>query len=69
MSRDTASSVPPIFASPNDREGHETPSPTTPKNPDAGNKAPKRPEDTTPSGDALNDTGEDNQRKKDRKQP
>lgn len=64
MNHDNASSVPPIFAAGHDKPDQKAPPQTKPKNPDVGNKAPKRPEDTTPSGDALNDTGEDNQRKK-----
>lgn len=40
--------------------------PTTPKrkSADPGAEIPTRPEDTTASGEAKNDTGEDNQRKK-----
>lgn len=65
MNDHLASSVPPIFAS-SDRDQHEPSPPTQPKNPDETSKVPKRPEDTTPSGDALNGSGEDNQHKKDK---
>jgi hypothetical protein len=61
MNESYASSVPPIFASAQG-EQHE---PTKPKNPDEGSKVPTRPEDTTPSGDAKNGSGEDNPQKKD----
>lgn len=40
----------------NDRERHAAGDP--------GGKVPKRPVDTTSDGDARNDTGEDNQRRK-----
>jgi hypothetical protein len=39
--------------------GQQRPSPDGP-----GNEIPKRPADTTASGEAKNDTGEDNQRQK-----
>lgn len=62
MNENLSSSVPPIFAS-SDQDQHE---PTKPKNPDETSKVPKSPEDTTPSGDALNGSGEDNQHKKEK---
>ena len=55
--------VPPIFASSQDDQGRQAPRPAQPGRPDETSKAPKRPEDTTPSGDALNDSGEDNHRR------
>jgi len=54
--------VPPIFAASHDGQDRQAPHPAEPVNPDQTSKAPKRLEDTTPSGDALNDSGEDNHR-------
>ena len=53
-------SVPPIFASGD--HGRHAPHPAHPGNPDPASKVARRPEDTTPGGDALNDSGEDNHR-------
>ncbi|HEX7813748.1 hypothetical protein [Dyella sp.] len=64
MSSSMASSVPPIFAASHAHEGQDgdrASPPVKPKNPDHTNKSPRRPEDTSPSGDAINGTGEDNQ--------
>lgn len=62
LAKNTLHSVPPIFASGDDDHGRHVPHPAQPGNPDQTSKVPKRPEDTTPSGDALNDSGEDNHR-------
>jgi hypothetical protein len=59
----TLHGVPPIFASSPDDQGRQASHPAQPANPDQTSKAPKRPEDTTSSGDALNDSGEDNHRR------
>jgi hypothetical protein len=63
MNQSHASSVPPIFAMAHN-DPQKPSAPPRPRNPDETSKAPKRPEDTSPSGDALNGTGEDNQHKK-----
>jgi hypothetical protein len=61
--RHTLHGVPPIFAAAgHDDQDRQAPHPAQPAGPDQTSKAPKRPEDTTPSGDALNDSGEDNHR-------
>jgi hypothetical protein len=63
MNQSHASSVPPIFAMA-DSNPRKPSAPPRPKNPDKTSKVPKRPEDTSPDGDALNGTGEDNKQKK-----
>jgi hypothetical protein len=60
--KNTLRGVPPIFVSGGDDKDRQTPHPAQPASPDRTSKAPKRPEDTTSSGDALNDIGEDNHR-------
>ncbi|WP_049620572.1 hypothetical protein [Frateuria defendens] len=57
------STVPPIFAAAGQRDRQASP-PSGSEPSEEGTRAPSRPEDSTPSGDALNDTGEDNQRQK-----
>ena len=54
--------IPPMFASDEGEQDRPAPHPARPRNPDETSKAPKRAEDTTSSGDALNDSGEDNHR-------
>jgi hypothetical protein len=58
-------SVPPVFANSDSSGtgGAELPQ----RNADKGSSALKRLDETTSSGDALNDTGEDNQRSKSRR--
>lgn len=60
--KNTLHSVPPIFASGDDSQGRNASHPAQPGNPDQGSKAPKLPEQTMHSDDALNDSGEDNHR-------
>lgn len=63
--RNTLRGVPPIFAAAGqDGQNRQVPRPAQPASPDQASKAPKRAEDTTPSGDALNDSGEDNHRQR-----